>query len=484
MASDETLNLSPDLATAGGGVYTDAKYQGTFKDGVPVPPPVVGSNWTMGGVSDKIAAVVLTRPVTQGWLIGLAIAFSGVMVLNTAITYLFWHGVGVWGINMPVAWGFAIINFVWWVGIGHAGTFISAFLLLLRQDWRTSINRFAEAMTLFAVACAGMFPILHLGRPWLAYWLLPYPNTMLLWPQFRSPLAWDVFAVSTYGSVSVLFWYIGLIPDLAQLRDQCHHKVGRFIYGVGALGWRGSARHWQRYQSVYILLAGLAAPLVVSVHSTVGMDFAAGQTPGWHTTIMPPYFVAGAIFSGFAMVLTIAIPLRKFYNLEDFITLRHIENSAKLMLVTGMIVFYGYTMEWVMGWYSGNTYEWFMNVNRAVGPYAVYYWALILCNCIIPQLLWFKPIRQNLAIMWLITIEINIGMWLERFVIIVISLHRDFMVSNWGIYRPTVWDWATFIGTLGFFFSCVFIFVRILPAISIFEMRELVHLENNPHGQH
>ena len=484
MALDETINQSPDMAVAGGGVYSDQQYQGARDHGVPIPPPVVGGGWTMGGASDKIAAVVLTRPITKGWLIGLAISFTGVLVLNSAITYLFWHGVGIWGINMPVAWGFAIINFVWWVGIGHAGTFISAFLLLLRQDWRTSINRFAEAMTLFAVACAGMFPLLHLGRPWLAYWLLPYPNTMLLWPQFRSPLAWDVFAVSTYASVSLLFWYIGLIPDLAQLRDQCHYKIGRFLYGIGALGWRGSARHWQRYQSVYILLAGLAAPLVVSVHSTVGMDFAAGETPGWHTTIMPPYFVAGAIFSGFAMVLTIAIPLRKFYNLEDFITLRHIENSAKLMLVTGMIVFYGYSMEWVMGWYSGNTYEWFMNVNRAVGPYAPYYWALILCNCILPQLLWFKPIRQNLGIMWLITIEINIGMWLERFVIVVISLHRDFMVSNWGIYRPTIWDWATFIGTLGFFMSCVFMFIRLLPAISIFELRELIHLENDPAPSH
>ena len=484
MASEPTIHHSPDAAVAGGGHYTDAAYQGTRRDGVPTVPPVVGSGWSIAGVSDKIAAVCLTRPITQGWLLGLGISFTGVLVLNAAVTYLFWHGVGIWGINIPVAWGFAIINFVWWVGIGHAGTFISAFLLLLRQDWRTSINRFAEAMTLFAVACAGMFPILHLGRPWLAYWLLPYPNTMLLWPQFRSPLAWDVFAVSTYASVSLLFWYIGLIPDLAQLRDQCHNKIGKFLYGVGALGWRGSARHWQRYQSVYILLAGLAAPLVVSVHSTVGMDFAAGETPGWHTTIMPPYFVAGAIFSGFAMVLTLAIPLRKFYNLEDFITLRHIENSAKLMLVTGMIVFYGYTMEWVMGWYSGNTYEWFMNVNRAVGPYAPYYWALILCNCILPQLLWFKPIRRNLAIMWLITIEVNVGMWLERFVIVVISLHRDFMVSNWGYYSPTVWDWATFIGTLGFFFTCVFMFVRILPAISIFEMRELVHLEANPHGHH
>ena len=280
------------------GLYNDAQYQGAMKDGVPVPPPVVGPGWTIATVSDKIAAVVLTRPVTGGWLVGFAIAFSGVMVLNLAISWLFIRGVGIWGINMPVAWGFAIVNFVWWVGIAHAGTFISAFLLLLRQDWRTSINRFTEAMTLFSVACAGMFPLLHLGRPWLAYWLLPYPNTMLLWPQFRSPLAWDVFAVSTYATVSLLFWYTGLIPDLAQLRDQCHHRFGRVVYGAMALGWRGSARHWQRYNSAYILLAGLAAPLVVSVHSIVGMDFAAAQTPGWHSTIFPPYLRCRGHFLG------------------------------------------------------------------------------------------------------------------------------------------------------------------------------------------
>ena len=310
MATD-SIKRSPDtLVYTEPGVtpYSDDQYSSVFKDGVPLPPPVVGPGYTIGSVSDAIADVVLKRPVTGGWLLGFAIAFCGVMLLNTAIGYLMWHGVGIWGINMPVAWGFAIVNFVWWVGIAHAGTFISAFLLLLRQDWRTSINRFTEAMTLFSVSCAGMFPLLHLGRPWLAYWLLPYPNTMLLWPQFRSPLAWDVFAVSTYASVSLLFWYIGLIPDLAQLRDQSPYKIPRFIYAMMALGWRGSARHWQRYNSAYILLAGLAAPLVVSVHSIVGMDFAAAQTPGWHSTIFPPYFVAGAIFSGFAMVLTICDP--------------------------------------------------------------------------------------------------------------------------------------------------------------------------------
>jgi Ni/Fe-hydrogenase subunit HybB-like protein len=465
--TNDHLKRSPDAAMA---------------DGVPIPPAVVDSGYTIGSVTDKIASIVLTRPVTKGWLLGFAISFSFVMILQMAIGWLFIRGVGIWGINIPAGWGFAIVNFVWWIGIGHAGTFISAFLLLLRQDWRTSINRFAEAMTLFAVACAGMFPLLHTGRPYVAYWLLPYPNTMLLWPQFRSPLVWDAFAVSTYATVSLLFWYVGLIPDLATLRDRSPHKIGRIIYGILSMGWIGSAKHWHRYNSAYILLAGLAAPLVVSVHSIVGMDFAAGQVPGWHSTIFPPYFVAGAIFSGFAMVLTLAIPLRYFYGLEGMITIRHIENSAKLMLVTGMIVAYGYTMEWVMGWYSGNVYEWFMNVNRAFGPYHTYYWMLITCNIAIPQLMWFKAVRQNVLAMWGISMVINLGMWLERFVIIVISLHRDFMPSSWGMYYPTIWDWAIFLGTIGFFLSCVFLFIRVLPAISIFEMRELVHLESDGHG--
>jgi Ni/Fe-hydrogenase subunit HybB-like protein len=451
--------------------------------GVPVPPPVMGGSYTIGSVTDKISSIVLNRPVTLGWLFGFTVSFSLVMLLTMAVAYLFAKGTGIWGINIPIGWGFAIVNFVWWIGIGHAGTFISAFLLLLRQDWRTSINRFAEAMTLFAVACAGLFPLLHVGRPWVAYWLLPYPNSMLLWPQFRSPLVWDAFAVSTYATVSLMFWYVGLIPDLATLRDRSHHQIGRIVYGILSLGWRGSARHWHRYNSAYMLLAGLAAPLVVSVHSIVGMDFAASQVPGWHSTIFPPYFVAGAIFSGFAMVLTLAIPLRKFYGLEDLITIRHIENSAKLMLVTGMIVAYGYTIEWVLGWYSGSHSEWFMVVNRAFGPYAYYYWALIFCNILTPQLMWFKAVRQSPLVMWVISIIVNIGMWLERFVIVVISLHRDFMPSSWGMYSPTFWDIATFVGTIGLFLSCIFLFVRVLPMISIFEMRELVHMETSE-GDH
>jgi molybdopterin-containing oxidoreductase family membrane subunit len=397
------------------------------------------------------------------------------MALLTASTYLFLRGVGIWGINVPVAWGFAIINFVWWIGIGHAGTLISAILLLLHQDWRTSINRFAEAMTLFAVACAGLFPILHLGRPWLFYWLMPYPNTMGMWPQFRSPLVWDLFAVTTYATVSLLFWYVGLIPDLATLRDRAHKRVGQWIYGIFALGWRGSARHWHRYETAYLLLAGLATPLVVSVHTIVSFDFAVGILPGWHTTIFPPYFVAGAIYSGFAMVLTLAIPIRAAYGLQDFITLRHLQNMGKVLLATGLIVGYGYSMEAFMAWYSGNPNEMFLVVNRAIGPYAPVFWALILCNVLIPQALWSSRVRSNVILLWVLALIVNIGMWLERFVIIVLSLHRDFLPSSWGMYYPTVWDWATYLGTIGLFLSLLFLFIRFLPAISIFEMRALVH---------
>jgi molybdopterin-containing oxidoreductase family membrane subunit len=444
---------------------------------------VLAPGHTYGSVTDEISAIVLTRKAGPRWYFAFMITATLVMILTAAVGYLLARGVGIWGIDMPVAWGFAIINFVWWVGIGHAGTFISAFLLLLRQDWRTSINRFAEAMTLFAVACAGMFPLLHIGRQWVFWWLMPYPNTMLLWPNFRSPLAWDVFAVSTYATVSLLFWYVGLVPDLATLRDRSKHKIGGYIYGVLALGWRGSARHWQRYQIAYLLLAGLAAPLVISVHSIVGMDFAASQVPGWHSTIFPPYFVAGAIFSGFAMVVTIAIPLRSIYGLKDFITLKHLENCARLMLVTGLIVAYGYGIEVFMGWYSGNPYEEYMVANRAMGPYRLSWFALILCNVIIPQMLWFRKIRRNIPLLFAITLVINVGMWLERYVIVVTSLHRDFLPSSWGLYTPTIWDWATYVGTLGFFACCLFLFVRFLPVISIFEMRELVkEVADEEHG--
>ncbi|MDB5292266.1 MAG: Polysulfide reductase, NrfD, partial [Phycisphaerales bacterium] len=371
---------------------------------------------------------------------------------------------------------------VWWIGIGHAGTFISAMLLLMRQHWRTSINRFAEAMTLFAVMCAGVFPLLHLGRIWRFYYLFPYPNVMQVWPQFRSPLVWDVFAVSTYFTVSLLFWYVGLVPDLATLRDRARNRFARIIYGIFALGWRGSARHWKRYQSAYLLLGGLAAPLVVSVHSIVGMDFAAAVVPGWHTTIFPPYFVAGAIFSGFAMVLTLAIPMRWAFGLQDFITIRHIDNCGKLLLVTGLIVAYGYAAELFMGWYSGDVFEMYMNLNRALGPYWWAYWTLIVCNVMTPQLLWSRSVRQSVPLMFVIAAVVQTGMWMERFVIVITSLHRDFMPAAWGMYAPTFWDYATLFGTIGLFFTGFLLFAKFLPVISISEMRELVHASDG--GRH
>jgi Ni/Fe-hydrogenase subunit HybB-like protein len=437
-------------------------------------PPVIAPGHTFGTVTDKISSIVLTRKTPLGWYLGFGASFMLTIWLMVSLTYLVLKGVGIWGVNIPVGWGFAIVNFVWWIGIGHAGTLISAILLLLKQTWRTSINRFAEAMTLFAVACAGIFPVVHTGRPWLAYWLFPYPSSMGVWPQFRSPLIWDVFAVSTYGTVSLLFWFVGLIPDLATLRDRSQSKVGRVVYGMLAMGWRGSAQHWHRYETAYLLLAGLATPLVVSVHTVVSFDFAAGIVPGWHTTIFPPYFVAGAIYSGFAMVMTLAIPIRAVYHLEDFITMRHLQNMAKVMLVTGLIVAYGYTTEAFIAWYSGDKYEGFVPMNRMFGPYAVYYWALILCHVVIPQSLWFKRVRTNVPVLFLLSLVVNTGMWLERFVIVVTSLHRDFLPSSWGNYAPTFWDWSTFIGTLGFFVALLFLFLRFLPMISIAEMRTIL----------
>jgi Ni/Fe-hydrogenase subunit HybB-like protein len=441
-------------------------------DRLPVLNP---TGHTYASVSDHIGNIVLTRPVYRVWLVGFAVTFSLVMMLTGAIVWLIIRGVGIWGIDIPVAWGFAIINFVWWIGIGHAGTFISAMLLLMRQDWRTSINRFAEAMTLFAVACAGMFPLLHLGRIKFFYWLIPYPNNMALWPQFRSALIWDVFAVSTYGLVSLIFWYVGLVPDLASLRDRATSRFGRLAYGTLALGWRGAGRHWLRYQTAYLLLGGLAAPLVVSVHSIVGMDFAEAIVPGWHSTIFPPYFVAGAIFSGFAMVLTLIIPVRAFYKLQDFITIRHLENCAKLMLVTGLIVANGYASELYTSWYSGNVYESFMTINRLRGPYRHAVWIMYTCNVFIPQLLWFRRVRRSVPLLFILSLLVNVGMWLERYVIIITSLHRDYVPTSWGMYSPTIWDIATFVGTIGLFLCFFFIFARFLPLISMFEMRELVH---------
>src|SRR5436309_53709 len=356
----------------------------------PAGPGIIGPGHTFATVTDKISAIVLTRPTSWRWWFGFGVSFALTMLLMLALSYLLAKGVGIWGVNIPVGWGFAIVNFVWWIGIGHAGTLISAILLLLRQQWRTSINRFAEAMTLFAVACAGLFPLLHMGRPWFFYWLLPYPSTMELWPQWRSPLVWDVFAVSTYATVSLLFWFVGLIPDLATLRDRSQSRLGRIVYGILAMGWRNSALHWQRYEVAYLLLAGIATPLVVSVHTVVSFDFAVAIVPGWHTTIFPPYFVAGAIYSGFAMVLTLTIPLRVVYGLQDFITDKHLDNMAKVMLATGLFVAYGYLMEVFMAFYSASKYEQFLALNRAFGPYAPFYWALLVCNVMAPQVLWFK----------------------------------------------------------------------------------------------
>ena len=459
-----------------------------ISDGAAVrePHPVIAPGHTFESVTDKISGIVLTKRTPIGWFFGFAIAFVFLMVLNLTIGHLLLTGIGIWGNNVPVGWAFDIINFVWWIGIGHAGTLISAILLLFRQQWRTSINRFAEAMTLFAVACAAMFPLLHTGRPWLAaYWLFPYPNSMGLWPQFRSPLIWDVFAVSTYLTVSLLFWFTGLVPDMATLRDRAQNKTARVIFGVLSLGWRGSARHWQRYEMAYLLLAGISTPLVLSVHSIVSFDFAVSVLPGWHATIFPPYFVAGAIYSGFAMVMTLAIPLRKFYQLEDFITMRHIHNMTKVMLVTGMIVAYGYANEAFFAWYSANPYEAYMMYNRMTGPYAVLYWSLIGINAAMIQLFWFRRVRDNLALLFVLSLFVNVGMWLERFIIIVTSLHRDFLPSSWDMYTPTRWDFAMFTGTIGLFLSLFFLFIRLLPALAMFEMRTIVpeaKLDAEHHG--
>jgi molybdopterin-containing oxidoreductase family membrane subunit len=443
---------------------------------VRIPAPNIGPGHTFTSITDKLTALVLTKNTPLAWFITTAIGFTLIMGFMVAVTYLLFKGVGIWGTNIPVGWAFPIINFVWWIGIGHAGTLISAILLLFKADWRTSINRFAEAMTLFAVLCAAIFPVIHTGRPWLAaYWLFPYPNAMTIWPNFRSPLIWDVFAVSTYGLVSLIFWFTGLIPDLATFRDKATHPVLKKIYGIGAMGWRGSARHWSRYENAYLILAGLSTPLVLSVHTVVSFDFASAIIPGWHATIFPPYFVAGAIYAGFAMVLTLTIPLRALYGLKDFITMRHIENMAKVMLVTGLVVVYGYSCEAFFGWYSGNELERFMLKNRMYyGPYAWSYWVLLLCNFIVPQLMWSKRLRNRTGVVFLVCMFINVGMWLERFVIIVTSLHRDFLPSSWEMYYPTVWDYLTLAGTIGIFTTLIFLFVRVLPLISIFEMRTLL----------
>ena len=436
-------------------------------------PLIVGNN-DYTTITDRVCAVVEDPKVRKAWLIAFLTAVSLTGMLFALVGYLIVTGVGVWGNQIPVAWGWPIVNFVFWVGIGHAGTLISAILYLFRQNWRTSINRFAEAMTIFAVVCAGLFPGIHVGRAWLAYWLFPIPNQMLMWPQFRSPLLWDVFAVGTYASVSTVFWYMGMIPDLATIRDRAKHPVRRFVYGLLAVGWRGSARHWHRYERAYLLMAALATPLVLSVHTIVSFDFAVSQLPGWHTTIFPPYFVAGAIFSGFAMVVTLAIPARAYFGMKDIITMRHLENMNKIILATGMMVGYAYAMEFFIAWYGGNEFEQFAFINRATGPYAWAYWIMVSCNVITPQLFWFKKLRTSIPVMFVLAIFVNIGMWFERFVITISTLNRDFLPSSWGYFRPTLVDIGMLIGSFGLFFTLFLLFLRFLPMIAMAEVKSIL----------
>jgi len=443
--------------------------------------PLVLNHDDFGSVTNTICGVNERPKPPRAWYIAFGISAAFLMILGTLIGYLIWTGVGVWGNQNPAMWGFPIVNFVFWIGIGHAGTLISAILYLFRQKWRTAINRFAEAMTIFAVICAGMFPGIHVGRVWVSYWLFPIPNQMEMWPQFRSPLLWDVFAVGTYFTVSLLFWYVGMIPDLATLRDRAKTKLKAISYGIFALGWRGSIRHWHRYERAYLLLAALATPLVLSVHSVVSFDFAVAQVPGWHTTIFPPYFVAGAIFSGFAMVMTLAIPARQWWGLKDFITMRHLENMNKIILVTGSMVGYAYMMEFFTAWYSGAMYESFAFVNRAFGQYAWAYWIMVSCNVIIPQLFWFKKARQSIAIMFVICLLVNVGMWFERFVIIVTSLSQDYLPANWDYFEPTWVDLLMLAGSFGLFMTLFLLFIRYLPVIAIAEVKAIMPAAN-PHA--
>ncbi|MFH2036863.1 MAG: NrfD/PsrC family molybdoenzyme membrane anchor subunit [Candidatus Zixiibacteriota bacterium] len=441
--------------------------------------PLVQGGLGFKAITDKITGVIDVK-TPKVWYLAFGAALSLLMVLLGSIGYLIWEGVGVWGLNNPVGWGWAIINFVWWVGIGHAGTLISAILFLLRQRWRTSINRFAEAMTLFAVSCALIFPGIHVGRIWIAYYMFPLPNQMSMWPNFRSPLLWDVFAVGTYFTASLLFWYTGLIPDLATLRDRAINKTKKIIFGLLSLGWRGGNRQWRHYELAYLILAGISTPLVLSVHSVVSTDFAVSIIPGWHTTIFPPYFVAGAIFSGFAMVMTLSVIARKIFHLENLITLNHLEKINKIMLLTGMMVGYAYATEFFIAWYSGNMYEQFTFINRAFGNYAWAYWIMISCNVLVPQLFWIKKLRRTVPVMFIASILINVGMWFERFVIVVTSLSRDFLPANWDYYAPSIWDILTFIGSFGLFFTLFLLFIRLLPMISMSEVKGVLP-EADPH---
>ena len=436
--------------------------------------PIISGQNSFSSLTDQITSVVLTRPTPVPWWIIFGLSAASLAMFLVAASYLFYQGIGIFGTEIPVAWAFPITNFVWWIGIGHAGTLISAILLLLNQSWRNSINRFAEAMTIFAVMCAGLFPIMHLGRPWIFYWLLPYPNTMHVQPQFRSPLVWDVFAVSTYATVSLLFWYLGMIPDMASIRDKAKSRWARGFYGILCLGWRNAARHWRWYETTSLLLAGLATPLVLSVHTVVSFDFTIAILPGWHSTIFPPYFVDGAIYSGFAMVLILAIPIRKIYGLENLVTERHLNNCAKIMLATGLILAYTYAIEPFTAWYSGDRYEMAVVHNRAFGPESWTFWLTLLCNIAIPQLLWFRSFRVRPKRLFFVSAVILYGMWVERFMIIVTSLHRDFLPSSWANFVASRWDVALLVGSIGLFLVFFLLFLRFLPMISIFEMRVLL----------
>ncbi|RMF72990.1 MAG: hydrogenase [Planctomycetota bacterium] len=460
------------------------EHDNTFDDPKQRAPLVVGGH-DFQSVTDVVSNVT-ERPLREmptAWFVAFAISSVFTLVLFAMIGYLFCTGVGVWGVNNPVGWGFAIINFVFWVGIGHAGTLISAILFLFRQTWRTAINRFAEAMTIFAVICALVFPGIHVGRVWVVYWMFPVPNQMAMWPQFRSPLLWDVFAVGTYFTVSLLFWYTGLIPDLATIRDRAR-GVRRWIYGLLSLGWTGAARHWHRYERAYLILAALSTPLVLSVHSVVSFDFAVSQLPGWHTTILPPYFVAGAIFSGFAMVVTLAVPSRQLFGLKDIITMRHLENMNKIILATGSMVGYAYAMEFFIAWYSQNPNETFVFISRAFGPYAWAYWTMVSCNVIFPQLFWFKRVRTSIWAMFIISLLVNVGMWFERYVIVITSLSSDFLPSSWDYYYPTTIDVLTLLGSFGLFFTLFLLFIRFLPMVAMAEVKAVMPQAHAGGGHH
>jgi molybdopterin-containing oxidoreductase family membrane subunit len=451
-----------------------------IENGPGFEPPLITGGQTFASVSRKISEIT-ERKTTITWLLAFGAAVSVLLLLFGSVGYLFWEGTGIWGLNVPVAWGFDIVNFVFWVGIGHAGTLISAVLFLFRQRWRTSINRFAESMTLFAVICALLFPSIHVGRAWLLYWVFPIPNQMGMWPNFRSPLLWDVFAVSIYFTCSLMFWYVGLIPDLATLRDRAVTRVRRIVLGILSFGWRGGNRQWKNYELAYLILAGISTPLVLSVHSVVSTDFATSIIPGWHTTIFPPYFVAGAIFSGFAMVMTLAVIARRLLHLEDFITLGHLEKMNKIMLVTGMMVGYAYGCEFFIAWYSGSIYESFAFVNRAFGPYAWAYWIMVSCNVLVPQVFWIKKWRTSILVMFVASILINVGMWFERFVI-VMSLARDYLPSSWDYYKPTIWDIATFVGSFGLFFTLFLLFAQFVPMIAMSEVKAVLPAADPHHG--